>query len=79
MHVSSLSGHWIKPTSNARLRISWSAFALPWINDMEFGGGASPAGLGEAGRLGFVPIFPKKFSTCSCIHNSTKTCNTLLE
>ena len=36
-------------------------------------GGAKPAGLGEAGRPGFLPIFAHFWYTCSWNQNSSKT------
>ena len=36
-------------------------------------GGARPAGLGEAGRPGFLPFFAHFWYTCSWNQNSSKT------
>ena len=38
--------------------------------------GARPAGLGEAGQLGFLPDFAQFLYTYSCNQNSSKTCGT---
>ena len=38
--------------------------------------GARPAGLGEAGRPGILPIYAHFWYTCSCNQNSSKTYGT---
>ena len=54
----SLSVHLIKPTSNPRLRGFVLVSHCPWIEEvaMFFGVPGRLAGLGEAGRPGFVPM-----------------------